>query len=136
VRRINKPRGRRPELLDKDPQTFFWPAARGCGSKPSWCATRLLKMSGLLSEKVGGPSVFPAAAAGHHFGGTYGAIPWTVSPGEDRYRRGLYTFSQAHRPVRDVQHVRCTERRACVARREVSNTPAASADAAERFRHY
>ena len=51
-----------------------------------------LAVSGLLSAKIGGPSVFPPQPDGHlgqlHTAATAGSS----SDGEDRYRRGLYTF--------------------------------------------
>jgi hypothetical protein len=50
-----------------------------------------LSASGLLSRKVGGPPVFPPQPAGVTSVGQVNH-PWNVSKGEDRYRRGLYTF--------------------------------------------
>ena len=49
-----------------------------------------LASSGLLSERFGGPSVFPPQPEGVM---TLGQVKraWTVSQGTDRYRRGLYT---------------------------------------------
>src|SRR5687768_10733571 len=50
-----------------------------------------LAASGLLSEKVGGPSVFPPQPSGiYRF--TQQDKKWTDSKGEDRYRRGMYTY--------------------------------------------
>ena len=49
-----------------------------------------LVASGLLSDKVGGPSVFPPQPSGvDQF--TQVRRPWVASEGPDRYRRGLYT---------------------------------------------
>jgi len=52
-----------------------------------------LLTSGLLSRKTGGPSVFPPIPAGATKV-TQVDREWKTSTGEDRYRRGLYTFSQ------------------------------------------
>jgi hypothetical protein len=50
-----------------------------------------LSVSGLLNAKVGGPSVYPPIPA--NVGDTsYGGFSWPETKGEDRYRRGLYTF--------------------------------------------
>jgi hypothetical protein len=50
-----------------------------------------LAASGLLSEKIGGPSVFPPQPAGiYRF--TQQDKKWTDSKGDDRYRRGMYTY--------------------------------------------
>jgi hypothetical protein len=51
-----------------------------------------LSASGLLSLKVGGPSVFPPLAEGAMAVSFRSRFVWETSPGEDRYRRGLYTF--------------------------------------------
>ncbi|MCC6671307.1 MAG: PSD1 domain-containing protein [Planctomycetes bacterium] len=47
--------------------------------------------SGLLSRGVGGPSVFPPQPEGVLAQGQV-ERKWVVSRGQDRYRRGLYTF--------------------------------------------
>lgn len=52
-----------------------------------------LVASGLLSEKVGGASVYPPLPAGAN-NVTQVKREWPVSAGEDRYRRGIYTFFQ------------------------------------------
>lgn len=50
-----------------------------------------LAASGLLSAKIGGPSVYPPQPEGVMETGQ-GVQKWHPSKGEDRYRRGLYTF--------------------------------------------
>src|SRR4029077_17765198 len=80
-------------------------------------------IAGLLSEKVGGPSVFPPQPPGVTSEGTYGALAWKVSEGQDRYRRGLYTFTKRTAPYAMFNTFDAPSGEACVARREVSNTP-------------
>jgi hypothetical protein len=50
-----------------------------------------LAISGLLSERIGGPSVMPYQPTGFYIGKFEGWI-WLPSPDTDQYRRGLYTF--------------------------------------------
>ncbi|MBO0726623.1 MAG: DUF1553 domain-containing protein, partial [Blastocatellia bacterium] len=50
-----------------------------------------LAASGLLSKKIGGPSVFSPLPAGV-MDLAYGGFKWENATGEDRYRRGMYTF--------------------------------------------
>ena len=50
-----------------------------------------LAISGLLSEKIGGPSVMPYQPADFYKGKNEG-WPWASSKGDDQYRRGIYTF--------------------------------------------
>ncbi|MBI3468821.1 MAG: DUF1553 domain-containing protein, partial [Planctomycetes bacterium] len=58
----------------------------------------VLKTRGLLSPKIGGPSVFPPQPPGVSSEGAYRPLDWKVSEGPDRYRRGLYTFSKRTAP--------------------------------------
>ena len=82
-----------------------------------------LKASGVLSAKLGGPSVFPPQPPGVTSEGTYGPLDWKVSTGQDRYRRGLYTFTKRTAPYAMFNTFDAPSGEACVARREVSNTP-------------
>ncbi|MFO0427342.1 MAG: PSD1 and planctomycete cytochrome C domain-containing protein [Planctomyces sp.] len=50
-----------------------------------------LKASGLLSGKLGGPSVFPSQPPGISEKREFGAFQWKQSLDEDQYRRGIYT---------------------------------------------
>ena len=81
-----------------------------------------LQAAGLLSPKVGGPSVFPPLPDGvMQF--SFGPIPWNVSEGDDRYRRAMYTFwkRSVPYPVMSVFDAPAAEQ-SCV-RRTRSNTP-------------
>jgi hypothetical protein len=82
-----------------------------------------LHISGLLSGKLGGPSVFPQQPKSVTAEGAYGALGWNVSPGEDRYRRGLYTFAKRTAPFAMFATFDGPSGEACIARREVTNTP-------------
>jgi hypothetical protein len=83
----------------------------------------VLRISGLLSEELGGPSVFPPQPPGVTTEGTYGGLAWKVSPGGDRYRRGLYTFTKRTAPYAMFTTFDGPSGEVCVARREVSNSP-------------
>jgi len=56
-----------------------------------------LASSGLLSPKIGGPSVYPPQPAGV-VDLSWGAMKWNTSEGDDRYRRGMYTFLKRTSP--------------------------------------
>jgi hypothetical protein len=84
----------------------------------------MLAASGLLSRKVGGPSVFPLQAD------TSGVIAinkvdtaWVTSPGEDRYRRGLYTHWRRTAPFAAFAIFDAPSRECCIVRRQRTNTP-------------
>ncbi|MCF7763730.1 MAG: PSD1 and planctomycete cytochrome C domain-containing protein [Verrucomicrobia bacterium] len=83
----------------------------------------LLTMAGLLSPRLGGPSVFPPQPANITTEGAYGRLAWKTSPGADRYRRGLYTFSKRTAPYAMFSTFDGPSGEACIAIRETSNTP-------------
>jgi hypothetical protein len=80
-----------PDLLEKDPGNVLM--ARGPRLRVDSEIVRDIALSsaGLLSQKIGGPSVFPPQPPGVE-ALSYGPIAWVPSQGEDRYRRGMYTF--------------------------------------------
>jgi hypothetical protein len=55
--------------------------------------------------------------------GAYAGMTWKVSEGRDRYRRALYTFAKRSTPYASFQTFDAPTGEACVARREISNTP-------------
>jgi hypothetical protein len=81
-----------------------------------------LKAAGLLSAKMYGPSVFPPQPINITVEGAYGQLKWNVSEGEDRYRRGLYTFAKRTAPFAMSGTFDAPSGEACVAKREVTNT--------------
>jgi hypothetical protein len=83
----------------------------------------VLAASGQLSAKIGGPSVFPPQPSGVTTEGSYGALTWNVSTGEDRFRRGIYTFTKRTAPFAMAATFDAPSGEACVARREASTTP-------------
>ena len=80
-----------------------------------------------MTEKIGGPSVFPPQPASVTTEGTYGGLSWNDSTGLDRYRRGLYTFTKRTAPFAMLSTFDAPSGEACVARREVTQHAAAGA---------
>jgi hypothetical protein len=112
-----------PEAVAKDPENLLLAHAPRVRLEAEMLRDTALVAAGLLSQKIGGPSVFPPQPASVTSEGAYGALNWTVSPGEDRYRRGLYTFSKRTAPYAMFTTFDAPTGEVCVARREVSNTP-------------
>ncbi|MBS1789413.1 MAG: PSD1 domain-containing protein [Acidobacteria bacterium] len=81
-----------------------------------------LAASGLLSQKIGGPSVMPPQPEGV-WRNPYSSEKWSVSKGEDRYRRGLYTFLRRTSPYPAMMTFDATSREQCTVRRIRTNTP-------------
>ncbi len=112
------------ELRKRDPDNRFY--ARGTRFRLD--AERIrdtwLVAAGLLSRKVGGPSVYPMQAD------TSGVVPmnkvsmrWPTSKGEDRWRRGLYTYWRRTAPFVAFKAYDAPSREVCQVQRERSNTP-------------
>jgi mono/diheme cytochrome c family protein len=112
-----------PELVEKDPRNELLARGPRVRLEAELIRDCALGASGLLSPKIGGPSVFPPQPESVTAEGAYGALKWEVSPGEDRYRRGLYTFAKRTAPFAMTITFDGPSGEACVARREVSNTP-------------
>jgi hypothetical protein len=111
-----------PELFQRDPANKL--LARGARFRIEAEAVRdaALQISGLLTEKVGGPSVFPPQPEGSN-AASYGGFNWQTSTGPDRYRRGLYTFTKRTSPYAMFGLFDGPSGESCVARRDRSNTP-------------
>jgi hypothetical protein len=112
-----------PEALQKDPENKLLSRSPRTRLDAEVVRDSVLQAAGLLSPKIGGPSVFPPQPPGITTEGAYGPLTWVVSQGEDRYRRGLYTFAKRTTPYAMFATFDGPSGEACVARREVSNTP-------------
>lgn len=81
-----------------------------------------LASCGLLSQKLGGPPVFPPIPQGV-MGLGQSNRAWNVSEGEDRYRRGLYTFVYRATPPPSLNVFDAPDGYSTCTRRVRSNTP-------------
>ena len=81
-----------------------------------------LQVSGLLSKKMYGHSVMPYQPPGL-WKSTYNTKKWETSKGEDKYRRGLYTYLKRTSPYPTMTAFDAPSRELCTARRIRSNTP-------------
>jgi hypothetical protein len=113
----------RPELLERDPGNML--LARGPRFRVEAEMVRdiALAASGLLSAKMFGPPVMPPQPNGLWNGFVGGPEKWEVSPGEDRYRRGLYTFIRRSVRYPSLTVFDAPSREFCTARRTHSDTP-------------
>ena len=81
-----------------------------------------LGVSGLLSKKMYGPSVMPHQPDGIWMS-VYNGEKWTLSEGEDKYRRGVYTFIKRTSPYPSMIMFDGSSREVCISRRIRTNTP-------------
>jgi mono/diheme cytochrome c family protein len=115
-----------PALLERDPANTL--LARGPRFRVEAEMVRDIAMgaSGLLSPKMFGPPVMPYQPDGlwDGFPGLkLGPDEWVQSPGEDRYRRGLYTFIRRSARYPSLTVFDAPSREFCTARRTRSDTP-------------
>jgi Protein of unknown function (DUF1549)/Protein of unknown function (DUF1553)/Planctomycete cytochrome C len=111
-----------PALLEKDPYNRLLARGPRYRFDAETIQDAALKAAGILSPKIGGPSVFPVLPDGV-MQLAYGPIAWNVSEGEDRYRRAMYTFWKRSVPFPAMLMFDApTSEQSCV-RRMRSNTP-------------
>jgi len=111
-----------PELEERDPYNKL--LARGPRFRVEAEMVRdiALAASGLLSFKIGGPSVYPYQPEGV-WDRPYSSVKWIESKGEDRYRRGLYTEIRRTSPYPSLVTFDAPSREFCTVRRVRTNTP-------------
>lgn len=81
-----------------------------------------LSAGGLMTDKLGGPSVFPPQPASVTEL-SYGRYKWNTSKGPDRYRRSLYTYAKRTAPFAAYLTFDGVSGESCVVKRNRSNTP-------------
>ena len=83
---------------------------------------QVLKVSGLLSSKIYGPSVMPYQPEGI-WTVVYNNDSWYTSNDEDAFRRGLYTYMRRSSPYPSFITFDGSGRELCLSRRINTNTP-------------
>ncbi len=111
-----------PELRIRDPENKLLARGPRHRLEAEQIRDAALRASGLLSFKIGGPSVFPIQPPGATEG-PYAPVDWKVSKGEDRYRRGLYTFCKRTMPFAMADVFDAPNGSVCVAKRQISSSP-------------
>jgi hypothetical protein len=82
-----------------------------------------LAAAGLLSRKMEGPSAKPPRPKLGLTAAFGGSTDWESSQGEDRYRRGIYTYWQRSIPYPSMDTFDAPNREVCTVRRTRTNTP-------------
>jgi uncharacterized protein DUF1553/F5/8 type C domain-containing protein/uncharacterized protein DUF1549 len=114
-----------PEKLARDPANRLISRGPRVRLSAEQIRDQALAVSGLLSRKIGGPSVMPPQPDGV-WQVVYSDDRWIASQGEDRYRRGLYTFWRRTSPYPSAMALDATSRETCTIRRVTTNTPIAA----------
>ncbi len=111
-----------PEDLEKDPFNKYY--ARGSRVRLSAEQVRdqALAVSGVMNEKMFGPSVFPFQPKGIWLS-PWNGQDWVISNGANQYRRALYTYWKRTSSYPSMVSFDATSREVCTARRIRTNTP-------------
>ncbi len=113
----------RPEVLERDPRNRLLARAPRFRLEAEIVRDQALALSGLLSRQVGGPSVFPPQPDGLWQAAFNGQRTWSTSSGNERHRRGLYTFWRRTVPYPSMAAFDAPSREICTLRRIRTNTP-------------
>ncbi|WP_321474638.1 DUF1553 domain-containing protein [uncultured Paludibaculum sp.] len=116
-----------PALHEKDPENRLLARGPRFRLQAEMIRDNALAVSGLLKEKVGGPSVLPYQPAGLWeelaFGEAFSAQEYKQDHGDKLYRRSMYTFWKRTVPPASLNTFDAPDREKCTARRAVTNTP-------------
>jgi hypothetical protein len=112
----------RPDLKETDPYNKLHARQSRFRLEAETVRDVELAASGLLSSKIGGPSVFPPIPAGAMNVGQV-KREWKVSAGEDKFRRGMYTFFYRATPPPALVGFDAPDGTSVCTRRIRSNTP-------------
>jgi len=119
-----------PRLFQRDPNNVL--LARGVRQRlePEFLRDLSLGVSGLLADRIGGPSVKPYQPPGlwrevsyEPDSGNYSAQVYEQDTGDNLYRRSLYTFWKRTVPPPNMAAFDAPNREMCTVQRAVTNTP-------------
>jgi hypothetical protein len=109
-------------LLDKDPDNRWLSRGPRVRLTAEQIRDQALQLSGLLSNKMFGPSVMPYQPEGV-WQTVYNSRSWQQSEGEDQYRRAVYTFTKRTSPYPSLMMFDGSSREVCQVKRINTNTP-------------
>jgi len=113
---------RRPEIEAVDPDNKLLARQNRIRLEAEIIRDSALSASGLLTDTVGGPSVYPPIPDGA-MSVTQVSGTWPTATGPDRYRRGLYTFFRRSAAYPGLVVFDAPDATSACTRRVRSNTP-------------
>jgi hypothetical protein len=111
-----------PALREADPRNLLQSRGARFRLGAEVIRDQALSVAGLLSAKMGGPPVMPPQPAGL-WRSTYNGKSWVDAEGEDRFRRGLYTYLKRTTPYPSMTTFDGGSGEVCQVRRIRTNTP-------------
>jgi hypothetical protein len=112
-----------PELLAKDAPNKYYARAPRLRMSAEMIRDNALSISGLLSNKMHGPPIYPPQPNGiwRHVGRN--APKFNVATDENRFRRGIYVVWRRGAPYASFVNFDAPDRGSCVVQRPRTNTP-------------
>jgi len=116
-----------PDLVERDPENTLLARMSRFRLPAEVVRDNALAISGLLTETIGGPSVYPYQPKGlweeMSYGDNHTAQHYKPSHGADLYRRSLYTVWKRTVPPASLSTFDAPDREKCTVRRPRTNTP-------------
>ena len=112
-----------PELVQRDPENRLLARGPRFRLPAEMIRDQALYAAGLLTEKLGGPSVKPYQPAGLWKELSMQDMDYVQSKGADLYRRSLYTFWKRTIAPPMMMNFDAAQRESCVVRETRTNTP-------------
>ncbi|MEX0275629.1 MAG: PSD1 and planctomycete cytochrome C domain-containing protein [Flavobacteriaceae bacterium] len=116
-----------PKQLEIDPENQWLARASRLRLPAETIRDQALKVSGLLTKEVGGPSVKPYQPEGlweeTTGGGGGSTAAYIMGQGKDLYRKSLYTFWKRTVPPPNMLTFDAASRDLCTVKRQETNTP-------------
>jgi hypothetical protein len=119
-----------PDLLVRDPENRLLARGPRYRLQAEFIRDQALAASGLLDDRIGGPSVSPYQPPGlweelmsRSDGANWTAQTYVQSHGKDLYRRTMYTFWKRTSPPPSLGTFDAPDREVCTVRRARTNTP-------------
>jgi hypothetical protein len=117
-----------PELVERDPENRLLARGPRFRLPAEMIRDQALYVAGLLTEKLGGPSIKPYQPAGLWKELSMQDMDYVQSKGPDLYRRSLYIFWKRTIAPPMMMNFDAAQRESCVVRENRTNTPLQALD--------
>lgn len=112
-----------PEILELDPANRFFQRGPRIRMSAEMIRDNALRISGLLSERMAGPPVYPPQPDGLWRQTGRNEPKYLAARNEDRFRRGIYVIWRRAAPYASFVNFDGPDRSSCLPKRSRTNTP-------------
>ena len=112
-----------PSMLDQDPNNLFFMRGPRLRMSAEMIRDNALRISGLLSEKMAGPPIYPPQPDGLWRQTGRNEPKYIAAKNEDRFRRGVYVIWRRAAPYASFVNFDGPDRSSCFPKRSRTNTP-------------